>query len=260
MRRSDLDRLQWLSDRWNRRSVGMPGRAVFERIRQERLQAVRRNAWQLGTVTVSTWGLGLVTVWVLVATGHRYQAAFFAGVFVTMWVALIAHFFTVLGTVTRRMGGSAEQWTAKAIRRLDRKKYVAVHHLMAGGVDIDHVVLSGEHVIAVETKWTTKKLRAMPNGHLAGMNQSWTRQAATGARWVDRALRAHGADLPVTAALILWGPGVPQTPAGRFHTGRIHVLIGEQAQLWSVDLRGLLGETPARERDVEALLAASEAM
>jgi hypothetical protein len=183
-----------------------------------------------------------------------------AGVFFTAWLALLAHFFTVLGTVTRRMGGTAEQETAKVLLRLDRRHYVVINHLLAGEYDIDHVVASGGHLLVVETKWTTSPMSAMPNGHLKGLNVSWVRQVDRSARWVKGMATKAGYALPVTPVLVLWGPGVDTTTSGRFNSGRIHVLIGEQSTLWVNFVRELLGADPAPPDLIDALVAAGESL
>lgn len=165
----------------------------------------------------------------------------------------MAHFFTVLGTVARRMGGTAEQWTAKALLRLDRRNYTVLHHLIGPGFDVDHVVVGRRGVLAVETKWTGSMLPALPGGHLAGVKPSWIRQAHRSRRWVEERLTAAGFDLPVTPVLVLWGPSVGRTREGYAKTGRIHVLVGEQSELWAEPLRQLLGRDKVAPEVVDAL-------
>lgn len=241
------------------RSTGpaRPGRAVFESIKKERRAALRRNAPLLLLMTTALAASAFGVVKGLVIFGHPTHAAFMAGVFTTLWFALIAHLFSVLGTVSRRMGGTAEQWTSTALKRLHGGHLTVLHHLERTGGDTDHVVISSERVLAVETKWTASAMDPAPKGHLKGVRPAWVKQVKDSARWVERQLAECGRPLPVIPVIVLWGPGIGKTATGRFKIGRVEVLIGRQSKTWTPHLEELVGEGTPDPEVVDAVLGAT---
>ena len=141
------------------------------------------------------------------------------------------------------MGDQAEQWTASELRQLGRRGWRLVNHFALGRDDIDHVLIGPGGAYAVETKWSATSWRAE-------FGRRRLRDAVAQAQRNARALRLwhplKSRDIPVQAALVLWGLGTNKWPPGE----RIQVIdgvtmiAGSALRAW-VDQRGdgVLGET-----------------
>lgn len=205
--------------------MGRAGKRTIQQVRRHRLGVLRRN-WRLYVVVL----LGYV---VLGAALLPWQSpaggGFLVGVLATTYVALVAHSLTLDGSHFRMMGAEAERWTSAALRKADGWR--VLDRVEFADRDVDHVAVGPAHVLAVETKWTSRPVRITQQGvgglwcdgvHHAG-------RAAERTRWL---LASKGVDHPVLPVLVLWGPGVPEIPGGYQRIGEVRVLVGAQADQW----------------------------
>lgn len=105
-----------------------------------------------------------------------------SGIYVAGYVGMLAFFYAVLGLVTRRMGGSAEQRTADLLLRLRGEGWALFHHLVFSQgeweVDVDHVLVGSNRILAIETKWTAWPHKVHESGQrIQGVSESWTNAA-----------------------------------------------------------------------------------
>lgn len=103
-----------------------------------------------------------------------------------------------------------------------------------GGVDIDHVAVGPAGVLAVQVMWTN---RPDPRGKAAVR----ARIAAGRLRGV---LAASEVNVEVVPAVLAFGPGLTDEPAGVKVVDSVAILFGDQSDRWVAELsrRALLGD------------------
>ena len=179
---------------------------------------------------------GGMTWWMFAALNRPEVAWFTVGVYVAGYGGMVSFFYSVLGLVGRRMGGSAERDTARHLMRLRGTDWCVFNHLLFavgdGRFDVDHVLTSSNRVLAIETKWTAWPHDLHADGHLLGLSRSWTEAAKRSATAVSHLLATHDVAVSATPVLVLWGPGIPRTKNGWFKVGRVVVWIGRCAEGW----------------------------
>ncbi len=133
------------------------------------------------------------------------------------------------GTAPTMMGEIGEQWTARELRRLRKRGWRLVNHVLLKHDDIDHVVVGPGGVVTVETKWSARPWLVEPmDGRI--------RDAAGKARSDARSL-THWQDLKrldvgeVRAAVFLWGEGSRDLPPFADHDG-VTIVAGPKAAQW----------------------------
>jgi len=155
-----------------------------------------------------------------------------------IWIATIQ----ATGTAGTLMGGTAEQWTSDALRKLlePRGWYVVDDVLLERG-NIDHVAVGPEGALAVETKWSSREwLRADDLRVEQAANQSHT-----GAERVKGLLRTVKLTAPVRPLVVLWGHWSGEQV--RHLAGDVHVVHGELLDEWVTALQGkALDETQVK--------------
>ncbi len=165
------------------------------------------------------------------------------------WTAVVVAAGVVIHLATgehrRVLGDVAEQFTARLIcshwQRLKGWRIVEGLYF-AGHGDVDHVLVGPMGLWAVESKWVTDE--ATIDGdelHLAwGGNP--LRQARTGARKVELALRfgRDRIDVRVRPMIVLWGPGAPSLPSGYVDLAGVTVVEGRTG--WRYRRRFLAGD------------------
>jgi len=95
--------------------------------------------------------LGSLALWFMPDGQFR---AFCAGLVVAGDLGAVAFWVAqATGTASTMMGDLAEQWTASELRKLRRRGWRVLNHVMLKQRDIDHVLIGPGGVYAVETKW-----------------------------------------------------------------------------------------------------------
>lgn len=106
------------------------------------------------------------------------------------------------GVASLRSGIDGEEFTVYALRRLVRREWRLVNHVMLEYRDLDHALVGPGGVFAIESKYRSR-LQSVPDEDL----QAWARRAARAARDLHfRTTRLQ----PVTAVVAIWGPNVAQ--------------------------------------------------
>jgi hypothetical protein len=205
-----------------------------------------RRLWRRYLVLLAVFASGAAVTMIFLPPLGR---AFFAGVYLTSWGALIAYSLMLDGSQLRLMGAEAEAWTSQALRKL--KGWWVIDAVEFADWDIDHVAVSAARVLAVETKWTSRAVCIDQKG-VHGLHCDGVAQAARGAKRVANLLASRGIDHPVTPVLIVWGPEVASIQGGYQRIGDVRVLTGKQANEWRDRLApGLQGaESTAGVREV----------
>jgi hypothetical protein len=123
----------------------------------------------------------------------------------TLWLLTLQ----LTGTATIMMGDEAEQWTAQALRRLQRSGWRLVNHVALTQEDIDHILLGPGGVYAVETKWSS----GWNSRHGQQQLHHAINQAAANARRLQlwHPLKRRG--ITVTPLVVVWGPETASWPA-----------------------------------------------
>ncbi len=131
------------------------------------------------------------------------------------------------------IGSVGESWSADSLKGLS-KRWTRIDSVPFGkNFDIDHVLISDAGVFAVETKFTASEW---------SLSSPALRNAMCDARWKARKIRFlldRAGHPPVTAVLIIWGPGAPTIPTGFEVDDRVVVCRGSSAKEWRAYLEGL---------------------
>lgn len=145
-----------LVEGWRRRELAGDERAGSFARRQARsthLRYIRRH-WPLLLLLGATMGIGGGAALFLIPTG--VVRAYAAGVLTAATIATLMFTVTLMsGTAGSLMGDLAEQWSASELRKLRRRGWRVVNHVMLRTWDIDHVLVGPGGVYAVETKWSS---------------------------------------------------------------------------------------------------------
>lgn len=218
------------------RQFGTAGTAVFKRVRADRLRVTRHNLPLVVKFTALWITVAGATCWMFTALGRTGAAWFAAGAYTAGYAGMLAFFYSVLGLVNRRMGGTAERDTADRLLRIKGDDWYLFNHLLFpygdGDVDVDHVFASHSRILAIETKWTAWPHKARDDGRLQGLSPSWLDAAKRSASLVSHLFHTAGCAASVTPVLVLWGPGIPRTKDGWFKVGRVVVWLGESPGGW----------------------------
>jgi len=120
---------------------------------------------------------------------------------ITLWVGTSAMRW-MDGMANHRLGVAGEEWTADELRKLRKRNWRVVNHVMLdrGSGDIDHVVLGTGGFFAVDSKyrtdWTTS----------TGSLNDLARRSRLQADALQRRLQVKAPT--VRPAVVLWGPRV----------------------------------------------------
>lgn len=196
-----------------------PGARVQRRWREE----LSRLRWPVARLLAGLWGLALaVAVLPVGATSHRF---FVSGFLVAAGAAGMA-VLILLRTYRDTVGALAEDLSAEFLRKPGHR-WLVLDNVLLNSVDVDHILVTADAVLAVETKFF-------------GVGRSSTawrapavRQAVAGADKVRRLLRFQSlgiqSDVPVIPVLMLWGPGVDEDHAWSIEDG-VDVVAGPDEQ------------------------------
>lgn len=225
------------------------GSGVRAQLRAERRVVRRQNKWRLAVVLFG---------WTVVAVGlnlwpgfPRWWGGFVAGAFAASIPLILLQLDVTFGIATREMGHAAEQWTAGALRRLWFGGWRLTHDVRFAGLNVDHVAIGPERILAIETKWIGAQRdlgRAMSEA---------AAQAEACARKIRNLLRTPPAlDRVVEPVALLWGPGVPPDGLPMDQIAGVTVVSGRQVPQW---VRSIGQERGRPDRQAHRVLKAYKA-
>ncbi len=142
------------------------------------------------------------------------------------------------GTGPTMMGDLGEQWTAGELRKLRKRGWRVVNHVLLRSSDIDHVLIGPGGLYAVETKWRSDaaSFDASDDRVLAA-----ARSVTGSARSLQLWQNIKNVGRPqVHPVLVLWGPGIAQradiAPVRRLD--QCTVVLGPHFEAWARTLAG----------------------
>ena len=207
------------------------------RIAQEQFDSfVRANLWRVLVVAAgcvaAAAGIGAISS--SLGGGRWFLSGAFVGV---TWTLLFHWCLIASGAAQATMGDVAEQWTSTEFRRLRRRGWRIVDHVLLGRRgDVDHVAIGPDGVVVVETKWRSSEVDVdNPKwlDEMAGRLLDKTRQ-------VKGVLQLHHSDVPVTSLIVFWGPRVLQqhddTELVSTARGEVRLIAGEHLRAVIDDL------------------------
>lgn len=150
-------------------------------------------------------------------------AGFLAGV----GISFLYHWSVISsGASAGTMGQAAEEWTESELRRLRRKGWKHVNHLVIKKDvgDVDHVAVGPDGVLVIETKWRSADIDVDKLPKWIG-DAVW--QAKRNREDVRRLLgwREHDGR-PIEALVVLWGPDITHESAEAVLKDDVNVIAG----------------------------------
>jgi hypothetical protein len=127
-------------------------------------------------------------------------------------------------------GQWAEQWSHESLRKVDG--WLVSENLPFDGVDVDHVVVTPQAVLAVETKFRGRGSSEKLNAARHANQLSDARAAARKVESFLRSRRLHTA-VEVVPILMVWGPGKHHVADGAQQESGVWVVDAEDSRLWS---------------------------
>ena len=211
--------------------VNRAGVAASRRARQERRHFLRTH---LGGLTALLGGFiflaGLVLTFGPPMGRWFLTTAFAVGLVVVTFVVL-----TLDGAQSTRDGAEAERRSSHALRRLGKTGWRVVNNVNFLSMDIDHVAIGPDGVVAVETKYVSSASDVTDEGR-AGFLGRPVDQAKLGARRIRLLLKSEGMDVAVAPALAVWGPGSFDLKDDVIDG--VVVLLGRDSKVWQKQLPG----------------------
>jgi hypothetical protein len=168
----------------------------------------------------------------------------------TAFIGIVFYLMALSGAVLPRMGGSAEQWTAQALRKLG-DRWTVLHDVEFFDSNVDHVAIGPDFVVAIETKWTSYPLD-LDDG-LDDWAQRALEQAADNAQRIRLLLRSEGVDRRVVPLVVYWGPGASDLPDDVRRFGDVRIVAGPHRSSWVPRLTGSTRGTEPDEAAAQAL-------
>jgi hypothetical protein len=104
------------------------------------------------------------------------------------------------GSAAIDMGALAEVWTTNELKRLQRRGWEVMSHLVLRRWDIDHVAVGPGGLLVVQTKWRSGVVDLQELKEEAS-------KLGKDAEDVRAMIRARLGVAPTTVALVVWGPG-----------------------------------------------------
>ncbi len=155
--------------------------------------------------------------------------AWLRGYLIGGWVVFVAwqlwHDVVVeSGSAAVDMGALAEVWTTNELKRLQRRGWEVMSHLVLRRWDIDHVAVGPGGLLVVQTKWRSGAVDLQELKEEAS-------KLGKDAEDVRGMIRARLGAAPTTVALVVWGPGAWHDEA--FGGGRVdgvNVLRGSKLE------------------------------
>lgn len=189
---------------------------------------VLRQKWRLFATTSSV--IAVVTVVAVLVLDDPFARGLTVGATAVATIAGIA-FVAVLagGTAPLMMGELAEQWTAQALRPLQRHGWHLANHVLLNSGDADHILVGPGGVVVVETKW-----RREPWRH-TGPDFDRDAAVAQAKAAADSVRHRLGGDVHVEAVVVLWTSVVNarSAPSGERRFGDVVVVPGPGLEAWA---------------------------
>ena len=224
-------------------------RYARRKVRELRRRFLRRNWWilalfaffVLGVFVALAWSERLFARWI----DPGLVTAFILGAGIATTVALIMTLLGMDGARSYREGLEAESWSASALDRFRKDGWFVLHDLefKKSKMNIDHVLIGSQGVIAVETKWRSDEWNvtstALEDEHhrpvrwLGGFIGQTERQA----RKLRSLLFAGGVRTDVRSVIILWGPRITGAPTVTIDG--VLVGLGQHIDDWFGDIRSI---------------------
>ncbi len=167
-------------------------------------RAFARRQWKVLLVVLAAFTLlPAPFLWFVPAGEFR---AFAAGGFAVsgFWCAW---WLTVLltGTATTMAGALGEQWSASELRKLKRRGWRLLNHVLLRQHDIDHIAVGPGGVVVVESKWTSEPW-AWQGPYLASTVDRVKRDVLS----VQGMIQARVGRGKVSGAVVIWGAGLEE--------------------------------------------------
>lgn len=209
-----------LVERWVDRRVR---RSLDREVWSTRLAFVRVAWRQLVPVTLAFFaGAVLLMVVPMGRPDARYVAA---GVLLATGV-WAPYSVMIMRTYAVTVGSWAESWT-RDVLRAKRLGWLVEEDLFLGGSNVDHIAITQQQVLVVESKYRGYSKRPDQARH-----DRDCAQVRTAAGRVHTVLKRAGvAVAPPLAVLVVWGPGGQHLPSLRDEVG-VAVLAGEDLPSW----------------------------
>lgn len=221
---------------------------LSRRFAQQRLDSfVRANARPLAAVVLAAAAFG-VALWFLPGLQGALRG-FVLGLFVAGFAGVLYHWCVIAsGAANGTMGHAAEDWTSLELRRLRRRGWRTVNHLVFRRGDIDHIAIGPDGVVVVETKWCSGGIDLDQRGDAL---DDAIRQADRNRKDVAGYL-GWGArdDARITSLVVVWGPAVTQEGDEAILTDEgVNVVAGQHLRT----VLGDLTETALGSDEVDAI-------
>jgi hypothetical protein len=127
------------------------------------------------------------------------------------------------------MGDLGEQWTASELRKLRRRGWRLVNHVMLKNRDIDHVLVGPGGVLAVETKWSAQQWSWSPaDERLIHATRTVQTSAHDLQLWHD--LKSLGVS-EVRSVVFVWQGAGTEVPEDAVLAGT-RIVTGRSAKHW----------------------------
>ena len=146
------------------------------------------------------------------------------GLFATaFWMVYV---ITAMRTYNVTVGSWAEGWTREVLRHRDLG-WAVQDDLFLGSGNIDHIAVTQDEVLVVESKYRGYSRRADRERHARDVEQ-----ARKGSARVKADLRRRGLDVAaVVPVLVVWGPGAKDLPRLESLSGT-QVVAGQELMRW----------------------------
>jgi hypothetical protein len=156
------------------------------------------------------------------------------GVLATVFLwAVVWLMWVSSGLAQRLQGALADEWTGEALHRLRlRGNWNLVPSVRVGAEVVDFVLVCPAGVVSIEAKWSVQPWVADDVSRAA-------ERAAIAAAAVERVVHATGAELPVRAAIVVWGPAARNLVGRQVPMGRhlVDLVPAQELKGWSRGLR-----------------------
>lgn len=206
-----------------------PGKWVFSRARETELKHLQANRYLYFLFALFMIALAVAAGVTYSYLGEQWAGWLMAGVVLGGTATMFTYEIRLAaGTAHKREGGNAELRTHDALRQIDSAE--VVDGLFLQPFDIDHIVVSPDGILSVETKWTSFELELVAtdkrlNEFLYCAHRSQDKTS----KFIRHMARSNA---EVGTCLVLWGPHVPDTPGGAKLIDGVVVLVGRQWKSW----------------------------
>lgn len=215
-------------DEWRdaRRLTAQRAGKMSQRFAAERLDRFVRSRLKMLSIAVAFVLIVSLGMWALLSSRPGLQGLA-VGILAGVSLTFLYHWCVVAsGAAQATMGSAAEQWTDAELRRLRRKGWRHINHVVIKPElgDIDHVAVGPDGVIVVETKWRSAEVDV---DNLSHSMRSAVAQAKRNRDQVRQLLNWQRREpLLVQPLVVLWGPEVAHASAEPVLSDDVNVISG----------------------------------